>query len=172
MKAVVIYESMFGNTRDVANAIASGLASAFDVDTIEVGAAPSTIDDDVALLVVGGPTHAMGLSRRSTRESAAAKIGGAPVSAGTGLREWLARLGPGHVDAAAFDTRVHAPVPGSAAKAARRRLRALGYRMAMPPETFWVGGTPGPLVEGEVDRARRWGERLGASLRSAVPTAR
>jgi hypothetical protein len=64
---------------------------------------------------------------------------------------------------AAIDARVHAPVPGSAAKKAQRRLQRLGLRLVAPPTTSWVGGTPGPLLDGEVARARRWGEDLAAA---------
>jgi flavodoxin len=67
MRALVVYESMFGNTQAIANAIVQGLSGRMRVEALEVGVAPATIDDDVALLVVGGPTHAFGLSRPQTR---------------------------------------------------------------------------------------------------------
>ncbi|WP_353744571.1 flavodoxin domain-containing protein, partial [Thermocrispum sp.] len=51
MHALVVYESMYGNTKAIAEAIARGLASAAQVDLVEVGSAPSTVDADV--LVVG-----------------------------------------------------------------------------------------------------------------------
>jgi flavodoxin len=67
MHAIVVYESMFGNTQRVAEAVAAGIAAHMTVELIEVGAAPTQIGEDVGLLVVGGPTHAFGLSRQSTR---------------------------------------------------------------------------------------------------------
>lgn len=172
MKAWVIYESMYGNTRDVAKAIAEGLSSRFDVTAFEVGTAPATVPGDLTLLVVGGPTHAFGMTRASTRESAAQQAPDGLVSSGIGVREWLEALPRGAAAAAAFDTRVsHPKVLGSAAHAIHRRLRKLGYRMATDAETFWVGGSPGPLDEGELDRATAWGERLAIVVGGALAGA-
>lgn len=176
MDALVVFESMFGNTQAIANAVAEGLATRMSVVTAEVSGAPTVLAEDVELVVVGGPTHAFGMSRESTRRSAAEQSDRALVSTGIGIREWLALVGAGSagVGAAAFDTRVAKPrVPGSAAKAAHRRLRRLGFRMVSGPQTFYVVGTPGPLVAGELDRARRWGEALGSdfTVREGQPSA-
>ena len=173
MRALVVYESMFGNTRTVAEAVADGLTSRFEVETVEVGVAPAAVRDDVALVVAGGPTHAFGMTRESTRRSAKDQAGGAVVSPGIGLREWLDALSHGTAAAATFDTRVRHPrVPGSAAHAAEKRLRKLGFRVAVPAETFWVEGTPGPLLVGEADRAREWGAGLAAAVSGSRVTAR
>ena len=161
-RALVIYESMFGNTRSIAQAVAEGLSSGIDTEVVEVGEAPTSVPVDVSLLVVGGPTHAFGLSRASTREDAAGRAGGQVLSRGKGLREWLAELEtrPG-LAAATFDTKIAKPrVPGSAARAAERRLRRAGLAISMHAETFFVIGTTGPLWEGELVRARGWGGEL------------
>jgi hypothetical protein len=167
MRALVVYESMFGNTQTIADAIAGGLARRMRVAAVEVGSAPPALDDDVTLLVVGGPTHAFGMSRPRTRQDAATQTPDGLVSTGIGLREWLAALrAPAGMAAAAFDTKVNKPhLPGSAARAAEKRLRRLGFRIAAPAESFYVGGTLGPLQEGEQDRAMRWGDQLGATTR-------
>jgi hypothetical protein len=167
MRALVVYESMFGNTEAVARAIADGLATWAEVTIHEIRSAPEAVDADVDLLVVGGPTHAFGLSRDSTRQDAATKGGDAEAGAGIGLREWIEGLEPAPgVSVATFDTRIHRPrVPGSAARAARKRLRARGFPALDPPTTFWVDGTSGPLVDGEEDRARRWGAELDEVFR-------
>jgi hypothetical protein len=65
MNALVVYESMFGNTQKVAQAIGEGLSTEMDVDVQEVGVAPDKIGDQVTLLVVGAPTHAFSLSRET-----------------------------------------------------------------------------------------------------------
>jgi hypothetical protein len=173
MHALVIFESMFGNTQAIAKAIAEGLSGRMRVEALEVGVAPATIDDGVALLIVGGPTHAFGLSRPQTRQDAARQAAQGVVSRGLGLREWLTSLqAPAGVAAAAFDTRIAKPrVPGSAARAAEKRLRRLGLRMVAPAESFYVEGTSGPLLEGEQERARRWGESVG-SMTSEVRHAK
>lgn len=163
-RALVVYESMFGNTEAIAKAIADGLAEHLPTTITEVMMAPTRLGD-VDLLVVGAPTHALGLSRRETRMSAAAQGARLRESGLVGLREWLARLvAPSRGVAAAFDTRIKRPrVPGSAARAARRRLRRLGFDTGAKPVSFYVTGTPGPLADGELDRARSWGRQLGAA---------
>ena len=70
MKALVVYESMFGNTEEVARAVAEGVGETMDVSLHEVSTAPAPITDLVDLVVVGGPTHAFSLSRPSTRADA------------------------------------------------------------------------------------------------------
>jgi flavodoxin-like protein len=163
-RALVVYESMFGNTRQVAQAVAEGLSASAAVAVVEVGAALPLLDD-VDLLVVGAPTHAFGMSRPSTRKSAADQAVGEVVSAGIGLREWLDGLDNRHPTAqvAAFDTRMKAALlSGSAARRALSKLRRLGFAVAARPESFVVTGMRGPLRDGEIDRARRWGARIAA----------
>ena len=166
MHALVIFESMFGNTRVIAEAIADGLSSRIETDIVEVGAAPNVIDDDVGLFVVGGPTHAFGMSRPGTRKAAAEQAVEGAVSSRIGQREWLDALerGSGNVAAAAFDTRIDKPhwLVGSAARAVEKRLRRLGFRIISASQSFYVTGTPGPLLEGEAERARRWGLELAS----------
>ena len=175
-RALVIFESMYGNTEAVARAIADGLATGMPVDVVEVGDAPAVPGDDVDLLVVGGPTHAFGMSRASTRRDASEKAAGAGValvSRGDGVREWLAALParPG-LRAAAFDTRVAQPrVPGSAARAIRRRFRRGGAIVVDGPHSFYVDGTEGPLSPGELERARAWGNALAAATTAPAPSA-
>ena len=169
MRSLVIVESMFGNTRAIADAVADGLAAAGPVTVLDVADAPPAPDVDVELLVVGGPTHAFSLSRPNTRQ--AAEQQGADHRA-LGLREWLAALPrclPG-TTAAAFSTRIQKKfVPGSAARSAARRLGRLGYRTAAPPEDYFVLETAGPLRAGEIERARAWGQRLAAAARDRTP---
>jgi hypothetical protein len=176
MRTLIVYESMFGNTAAVAQAVARGLAAHADVEVEvrRITAAPDEIGDDVGLLVVGAPTHAFGLSRPSTREDAARRASAIEGSRDEGVRGWLGRQPPVTTRphpplAVAFDTRVHRPLlPGSAARAAQRRLRRLGFRDAARPTSFWVDGTEGPLRRGELDRAEQWGAELALGLVPAV----
>lgn len=161
MKALVVYESMFGNTEQVATAVADGLREIMDVDVREVRAAPLPEETD-ALLVVGGPTHAFSLSRPSTRVDAIGK-GATHGSQETGLREWLDGLSRGRHSqpVAAFDTRVERVrhLPGSAARKAMKLLRRDGYKSA-GSESFYVRDVDGPLLPGELERATAWGRQL------------
>jgi Flavodoxin len=162
-RALVIFESMFGNTRTIAEAVAEGLSSRFVTDLSEVSLAPTRVAEDVSLVVIGGPTHAFGLTRPRTRRDAATQAEEPLVSPAGGVREWLEAVERPRsgVGAAAFDTRIDKPrVPGSAARGAEKRLRRLGFRVVSAAESFYVTGTKGPLVLGEVERARRWAEQV------------
>jgi flavodoxin len=166
MKALIVYESMFGNTEQVARAIATGLTQAGDVDVelIDVERAPSRPEQDVELLAVGGPTHAFSMSRESTRADAI-RQGATQGSRVTGLREWLEQLPKGDTSLrmVAFDTRVGKVrhLPGSAAKTATRAARRHGYHVDRPL-SFYVDDINGPLLDGELERAVAWGRRLAA----------
>ncbi|GAA2852766.1 flavodoxin family protein [Nonomuraea rubra] len=167
MDALVVYESMFGNTKQIAEAVAEGLATRLRAEVVEVGSAPAKVGPEVGLLVVGGPTHAFAMSRASTRRSAAQQTTHPLVSRGDGVREWLSALATASsaVRSAAFDTRVAKPrVPGSAARGIARRLRRIGVRAVAPAQSFYVTGTEGPLAAGELERARQWGQSLVASF--------
>ena len=162
MRALVIYESMFGNTRTIAEAIGAGLAERMPAEVSEVGVAPEELPGDVSLLILGGPTHAFGMSRPSTREGAAAQAGHPVVSAAIGQREWLERAQlPARISVATFDTRTGPHwYTGSAARRAERCLTRLGGRRLLEPESFFVRATPGPLGDGEQERAHQWGLNL------------
>jgi len=176
MEVVVVCESMFGNTRMIAEAIADGLrASDSDTRVAVLPVAEATPDSvgTVDLLVVGGPTHFLGMSSARSRRmglqfgTKSGKPGTAgpelePGAAGPGVREWLEDL-PLASDgsrAAVFDTRLGFPRFGGAARSIARRLRRHGYKMAARPRGFFVKDMAGPLCEGEHDRARTWGTGL------------
>jgi hypothetical protein len=172
MRAVVVYESMYGNTHLVANAIGAGLEAAFEVCVVHVSQADPAVLDDAGLVVVGGPTHVHGMSRESTRKAAAeaadkpaSPLNLEPDAAGPGLREWFASLGPYPVKAAAFDTRMHAPaaLTGRASKGVARLLRAHGFELIAEPESFLVTKQD-RLEPHETTRAREWGTKLAASI--------
>jgi hypothetical protein len=169
VRALVVYESMFGNTEQVAGAVARGLRlEGVDTGLVDVGSAPSEVDIDVDLLVLGGPTHAFGMSRDTTRQDAVAK-GAAPERARTGLREWLAsvRIATAHPpQVAAFDTRVTKVrwLPQAAGPSAARAARRRGLDVVTKPIGFLVDDISGPLVEHELERAVAWGRGLGVLL--------
>lgn len=169
MHAHVVYESMFGNCHAVAVAVAQGLregAPGARVDVVNVLTVPDALTTD--LLVVGGPTHALSMSRPETRGSrgqhlstdeARQRAAGQPgADTGRGVREWLGQLAPAPgTPAAAFDTRVDRPLPKRASAGMAKRLRGAGYRLVLPPQGFHVQGMSGPLADGELTRATQWG---------------
>jgi hypothetical protein len=168
MRALIVFESMFGNSEVVARAVGEGLAAGgcTEVDLTRVDRAPTQVPDGVDLVLVGGPTHAFGMTRQSSREEAVRQ--GAPAS-GTqrGIREWvdLVHASPS-VRFATFDTRMDRVrrLPGSAAHQASRHLRRRGFRLASGPTSYYVSSTTGPLGEDETGKARRWGEAVARNL--------
>jgi len=186
MRAVVVYESMFGNTRGIAEAIGTGLVQDVEgcvVSVVRVAEADEALIKEADLLVVGGPTHAHGMSRALTRQGAAKTAEQAesgvrlePDALAAGLREWLSSLGRSDVGAmaAAFDTRMPGPaaLTGRASKAIGRELRHHGYKLVADPESFIVT-KQNTLEPGEEDRARSWGAGLAEALSAAAhPTSR
>lgn len=177
MHVLVIYESMYGNTRHVAEAIARGIDEVATVRTVAAADAKDEDLDAVDLVVVGGPTHVHGMSRPTTRHgavSAAEKPDNAltvePDAESDGVREWLASLGPVTGQAAAFDTRLDANplLTGRASKTIGRKLRRAGFTLVAEPESFLVDKDT-VLEPGEADRASRWGRSLIADGRRVGP---
>ncbi|GAA2804711.1 flavodoxin domain-containing protein [Kitasatospora sp. CM 4170] len=176
MHTVIVYESMYGNTREVAHAIAEGVHQAdpeASVDCLPVALADTEMTRTADLLVVGGPTHmhgmSSGLSRRMAATAEAKKEGheeaaeeALETAEGPGLRTWfhqLPKTEPG-THAAAFDTRADMRMSGAAAEGIAQRLSRHHYDVVADPEGFIVEEADGPLREGELDRARAWGAGL------------
>ncbi len=178
MRAIVVYESIYGNTHTIAEHIARGLGTG----TVAVPVAEATpqLVSDADLVVVGGPTHLHGMSWSRTRQSAVnavaeqedSDVAVDPSAPGPGLRDWMKALG--HVPgtwAAAFDTRLGGSprVTGRASREISHRLRHHDFRELTPPESFLVDGDS-HLFPGEADRAMAWGAELARALLSIVPT--
>jgi hypothetical protein len=174
MKAVVVYESMYGNTHLVADEIARGLreGSVDDVTVVPVDDASQQVVADADLLLVGGPTHVHGMSRENTRQAAveAARKPGSDLTVdedaeGPGLREWFDARGPISKSAAAFDTRLKGPpaLTGRASKGIAKRLREHGCTLVLEPESFLVT-KENHLLDHEIEHARTWGAQLAAAV--------
>jgi Flavodoxin len=172
MRAVVVYESIYGNTHLIADAIGAGLETAFEVSVVPVAQADAAALAGADLVVAGGPTHAHGMTRAATRKAAveaaskpASPLEVEPDAPGPGLRDWFGSLGQCPVKAAAFDTRVHAPaaLTGRASKAVARLLREHGFDVVAEPESFLVTRQD-RLEPQEKTRAREWGTRLAAAV--------
>ena len=127
MRLVVVYESMFGATRIIAQAIAGGSTEYDETTVVRANEVGGSVLYDADLVVVGGPTHVRSMSRPSTRKGAPGYAkkhgGGLELEPGAddapGVREWIDHLGQHTNFAAAFDTRVKGPaaLTGSACKA-------------------------------------------------------
>jgi len=180
MRALVVYESMYGNTHTVAEGIGDGLRAVAEVTVLPVARIGGEDLSGIDLLVVGGPTHIHGVttarSRKTAIDAASAPDSDLtidPDAEGPGLREWLDGLDvPGATNAAAFDTRIDGPtlMTGRASRGIARRLRGLGLEMIAPPESFVVD-RDNHLRPGVAEAARAWGLQLGRSRVEAAGTS-
>ena len=178
MRALVVYESMYGNTQVTAGNIADGLRGDYEVTLVPLAEATarSWSPTPICWWPARRPT-CTGCPSRSTRRmaaEAAAKDGSglrmAPGARGPGMRDWLKDLGHRDGLAAAFDTRLNG-VPAFTGRASRpiaRLLKRHGYRLVAAPESFLVG-SQNTLLDGEAARARRWGMTLGAVSKTYLP---
>jgi flavodoxin len=159
MQTVVIYDSKFGNTARIADAIARGLAAAGSVRVINAGDAVPAFAERPDLLVVGGPTQRRGMS--------------------PALRQLVEALPQGlrGVPAASFDTRYRGAtlLMGSAAAEAAKRLAKAGGRLVAQPASFFIARS-GPierqgLEAGELERAEAWAAGLAAAVAGRTTAA-
>jgi flavodoxin len=146
MHSLVIYASRNGNTRRIAEAIANRLGERGSVDLRSVDEAPTAIEPDIDLVVIGGPTEAHGMTP--------------PVT------EFFERLAPKALAgrrAVGFDTRLRWPewLSGSAGARITDRLQGLGADVVAPEESFFVTRKP-ELEAGELERAATWAAGLPA----------
>jgi len=164
MKAVVVYESHWGNTSAIAKAVAEGIGPGTLV--MATDEADLSAISGVDLLVAGAPVLGFSLPTDRMEAAVAASATTAPTPPDTShpsLRSWLSELPRGHGQGAAFETRVRWS-PGGATGGIERGLERAGYPTTGTPGKFIVTGRYGPLRAGELDLARRWGAALAARV--------
>ena len=180
MRAVVVYESMYGNTHLIADAVAEGLASIGPVEVVPVGGATDAVLAGADLLVVGGPTHVHGMSSAMSRKGALADAAKPekdlhldPDAEGPGLRDWFETADGLPERAAAFDTRMPGSpaLTGRASKGIAKRLHHHGCRLVADPVSFLVT-KDNHLVDDEREHARAWGAELAAAVTASADGAR
>jgi flavodoxin len=158
MKAMVVYDSMYGSTAKIAEAIGDALGAPEDVSVARVGEVKPEQLSGLSVLVVGSPTQKFTATGATTQF-----LKGIPKS---GLQG---------VNVAAFDTRFPESkieevgilaflvrIFGYAAEPIAKKLEKVGGVLAVPPEGFYVGDTEGPLLEGELERAAEWARKIVA----------
>jgi flavodoxin len=159
VKAMVVYDSMYGNTGRIAEAIGKALGPKEDVEIVRVGEVRPEQLAGVTLLIVGSPTQRF-----------------SPTGATTQFLKGTPKNGLEGVKVAAFDTRIteseigkvrilafFVSIFGYAAKPIADRLQKKGGQLTVPPEGFYVGGMEGPLLEGELERATDWAKQIIAT---------
>jgi flavodoxin I len=162
MKGLIVYDSFFGNTEQIAHAVASVLSSEGDIETLRVSHVKPEQLTGLDLLIVGSPTRAFRPTPAISR-----LLGKVPTN------------GLCRVKVAAFDTRISLSdmkprilrflvrLLGYAAEPISKQLKRKGGELTVPPEGFLVEGKEGPLKEGELERASDWARQIG--LLSRVP---
>ena len=166
MKAVVVYESLWGNTAAVARAIAEGLGP--DVRALSTAEAPPALLEGVDLIVAGSPLFAFRLPTDAIRETIRRKSASFPRPpdlSHPALRTWLEALPAGRGRGAAFETRMWFS-PGGATGDILASLKHAGYLPLARGQRFRVTGMYGPLKAGELERARIWGAKLARGMQS------
>jgi flavodoxin len=158
MKAMVVYDSAYGNTEKVAQAIGQALGRPEEVGVARAGNVRPEQLASLTLLVVGSPTQKF-----------------RPLGTVTGFLKGIPANGLKGIKVAAFDTRIpqakvdeirilafFVRIFGYAAKPIAARLEKKGGMLTVPPEGFYVSDTEGPLLEGELERAAGWARRIAA----------
>lgn len=166
MKAIVVYESHWGNTAAIARAIAAGIGA--EAQALSTADAAGTVLDGIDLIVAGAPLLGFALPTDAMLKNLATNAGKDPTPPDLthpSMRSWLAALPAGHGRSAAFETRIWWS-PGSSAKAILQRLEALGYPPLAKPQRYVVQGKYGPLRAGEIERATAWGAELAQALKA------
>jgi flavodoxin I len=146
MKALIVYDSVYGNTEKIAKAIADGIAASGEAKAVRAGEASASELASVDLLVVGSPVH-----------------GGRPTPAVQDFLNKMTQQSLKDIKVTAFDTRAtskFAKIFGNAAGRIAGQLTKKGGLLIVPAEGFFVTGTKGPLKEGELERAAAWGRRI------------
>jgi hypothetical protein len=165
MKAIVVYESHWGNTAAVARAVAEGIGPG--ARTLTTSEATPEALQGADLIVAGAPLLGFQLPTDGMLKSMATSEARAPQPpdlSHPSLRSWLETVPKGKGHAAAFETRIWWS-PGSATKPILASLEAAGYRPVQPKgERFKVQGRYGPLREGELERAKQWGQELARGI--------
>ncbi|OGO09618.1 MAG: hypothetical protein A2Y61_02925 [Chloroflexi bacterium RBG_13_60_13] len=171
MQAMVVYESLWGNTAAIARAVAEG----FGPEARALSTAQATASElaNADLIVAGAPVMGFRLPTDKMRETLGRtpdRSTRPPDLSHPSMRSWLDTLPVGRGHSAAFETRFWWS-PGGSTSEIIARLRCAGYRQLLKPQRFIVLATHGPLREGETQRAREWGERLAEAMQASSARA-
>jgi flavodoxin len=155
MKVLIICDSVFGNTEQIAQAMGRSLGDQADVVTLQVSEVKHEQLMGLALLIAGSPTRAF-----------------RPTPAITNFLKSISANGLKGIKVAAFDTRIFVnnksswilrffiKIFGYAAKPIADGLKKKGGELILPPEGFFVQDSEGPLQEGEIERAASWAKTV------------
>jgi len=144
MKALIVYDSVYGNTEIIARSIGGAISG--DVKVLSIGEVNPSELESIDLFIVGSPTQA-----------------GRPTPAMQDFLKSVPETTIKGINVASFDTRLTAKwviIFGYAAGRIAGNLKRKGGNLVARPEGFFVKGTKGPLKEGEVERAADWAKEI------------
>ncbi len=146
MQAMIIYDSVYGNTEEIAKAIRNAIKIQMDTKIVRVNSVNLSELIGLKLLIIGSPTH-----------------GGSPTEAIQDFLNQIPEASMKDINVAAFDTRLSTrlvKIFGYAAGKIADNLRKKNGRLIISPEAFFVKGRKGPLKEGELERANAWADDI------------
>lgn len=158
MNILILYDSLHGNTKKVAENISEGFPSKENIEVISAEEVTLEKIKNINLLLVGSPTH--GGTAKPT------------------LLTFLKNIPDQYlknIKIAAFDTRflesnlgfalrLLVKTIGYAAPKISKILISKGGKQIVEPEGFIVNDTEGPIAEGEEKRAQEWGKKIYSLL--------
>lgn len=147
MKALIVYDSVYGNTEKIARSIGGAITG--EIKVLRIGEVNPSELEPVDLLIVGSPTY-----------------GGRPTPATLDFLNNIRESAVKGMSVAAFDTRLSAKwvkIFGYASGKIAGSLKAKGGTLILSPEGFFVKGAKGPLKEGELERAASWAKEIASS---------
>ena len=159
MKTLIIYDSAYGNTEKIANAIGTAIGAALGDDQLAPTLRVNNVKPEhllgLDLLIVGAPTQ-----RFRTTPDMTDFLKSIPADGLKGVRTaaFDTRLSLNDIESSAF--RFIIKTGGFAAKHIADRLKKCGGDLILPPEGFLVKDMEGPLLDGELDRAADWAKRI------------
>ena len=149
MKVLVVYDSVYGNTEQIARAIGGAIAN--DVKILHARETEPSELQGIDLLIAGAPTQ-----------------GGRPTQAMQDFMKKVSEPDIKDINMSTFDTRISAKwvgIFGDAAGRIAKNLKKKGGVLLLEPQPFFVEGTKGPLKEGELERAATWAQEVIDNLK-------
>ena len=156
MNALVLYDSQYGDTERIAQAIANAFGEFGEARAVRLDPGQPVELQGLDLFILGCPTQ-----------------GWRPTPAIQSFLEEASSEELGGLAGACFDTRFRLPrfMTGSAARVMAARLREKGVSLLVEPESFFVKGTEGPLREGEIERASTWARQIVEEVEASRPAS-
>ena len=155
MKTLIVFDTVFGNTEQVARAIGAALPASAGAEVVHVGDAAKELPAGTGLLIVGSPTRAFRPTEGTVRYLKSLPAGGLK---GVKVAAFDTRMDVKEVDSKILTFMVS--IFGYAAKPIADRLVKKGGSLVLAPEGFFVKASEGPMKDGELERAAEWAKKV------------